>query len=1416
MQGMNRLTTITTYLLAFAAVAAEPSFKLLNRGTYYPASRTLAFPYASCQVTNFAITVSKCYVNNLNAYQLKSEEMKSRMTKVAARHIELAPPYDEPANRMLPLGDLLGSCAPGFYLLQVDTGMSVKRGGSWWSWREEVKDECVFAITDLGISAAVSPSKDEPQAMVLIHSLKDGSPVKGAAVTLLSRSNQVVGQGKSDKYGVAKIPFASSFKTDEDSVYGVMATLGGDLSYIQMDRTTSVFPRDDYGQGELDEVRAYLFAERDICRPGEAFETGMFLRSSPQGGMKAIGNAPVDLELFDASDNRIEQRRLTTDRWGFVAAKWDIPASAQVGNWYVVARMAGNELGRFNVNISAYVPDRFRVGLTIDEIAPAATNPPTFRGTSVYYFGENVKDAEWKVSASMCLAPPAPHLSGWAYGTAKVPDIRTFASKGFVEDGAFETTYPQPSFEMMRTSKSPVMINVEASVTPPGARTVTASASVRYDPVACYIGIREGTSQSRDTRAFDLAFLPAKAGAAIPAEVGEEEISVSLIRHEWKCHAVARNDGTFRMEWREEHTELTELSRTVKVGVVEYPAKALAAGSYTLVATTADGLETRFNFWHWEGAVSERSASPAALHLKADRAKAQPGETVKLTFAATSRGRAYFAAGERGLETTGSFAVKPGENSFTVPIRNDAASRYTYVVVTVLNENAPNARRLSGQARIRVEHADRKYPISIELPETARPGETVNVKVKADGAGAVRLMAVDEGVLALTGYETPDIFSALYDYDFGCPFAFNDLYSQIYPDLKILPNGQIGGGGFVEAAKRKNVRTRRDSTLKQKETARVVLPLVEIPASGETTARMTMPDFTGAMRVMAVAVDERRAGAATGDVIVRDAASLFLNAPRCAVGGDTYELTTEVFNHDLPESDWTLDVAGQTFAGRLGKGASTNVVFTVKIPESADGVQTLRGTLKIGGETFKDETFLTVRPKNPPIIEVAYAVRRADAPKPESEPATNEWVRLDEDKTEECATPRAVLAGALKWLEDYPYGCLEQTTAAAFPFLAADDLFRLGVIDEATRSNAVVKVKASYGEIMQMALGDGSFAMWPGGRDTWNDGSLFALHFIFAAERQGWVKPEPRNRMVGWLRRYANVNDPRTRLNRAYAAYILALAGDDVFATCAKNILATKEIDFASFLASAALVQGGYAADGVLAYNAAVAARVWEKGVLPVSDGWSRIRAYGMALTIIGMSPSGAGSDAAPLVVKLIESLRGDGSAWGTTRDNAWASSGLARFAQRDLIFSYRFRSGIPKEMPVHSDVITVCRPFPERVKKGELIEVEISLSAPQYIERAVLCDLVPGGFELEDAALVTRSKEGVVSIPGRSEIRDDRWLWFGSIYKHAEGEKPMKLRYRLRAVTRGTFMVPALSVENMYDPDVAGFVEARSTVVVE
>ena len=1407
-----RKCLLLSSVLALAALADEPSFTLLNKGMYWPLSRDVQFPYSSALVSNLDVKVSKSYVNNLNAYRLDSDEMTGRMAVVAKKRLEVPPPYGKKANRMLRLADVTDNLEPGFYRLEVDTGVRAREGGETWHWWRDVKDDCLFALTDLGLVAEVSPSKDNPRAVVLVHSLTDGRPVSGATVFVLTRANQVAGQGVTDGQGVANIPLTASFRPSEDSVYGVLATKDKDVSYLQLDWRSSVQSRDEDEQNALEDVRAFLFAERDICRPGESFDTGLFLRQSPQADMKVLANAPVELELVDPEDDRVELRRVRTDRWGFVAATWSVPSGARVGSWRVVAKLAGRTLGTFSVNVSAYVPDRFRV----DFKAGLTNGVPEFRGVATYYFGEDVREASCKVEVSVTRAPNLPVWKGWTVGDGKLPQGAGWKAEGDVDDGHFEATYPDDELALIRKARTPLLLNAEGSATPPGARTVTARTSLRFDPTDRYVGVREAEALVRQGRAFEFAFLPAREGASVSTN---GEIAVRLIRREWKCHAVERGSG-YRMEWREERLEQPQLARRTGPGKVEYADGELPSGAYTLVATCGEELETRLDFWHWAGEVSERSVSPASLSLRCGCEKAKPGDEVSLEFDAAGEGMAYVAVGERGFEETKALAVRKGVNRFSVKVRPDAVSRYTYVVVTVVNRDEPNVRRLSGLARIRVDHAAMRYPIEMKVPEVAKPGETVKVSLSADGPGAVRLMAVDEGVLALTGYEAPDAFSEFHDYDFGCPFACHDLYSLVYPDLKILPNGQIGGGAVGAAIKRKNVRTRKDSTLKQKETARVVLPLVEIPASGQVTVPMTLPDFTGSMRLMAVAVDERRSGGAMQPVIVRDAASLFVNAPRAVTGGDRYELVAEVFNHDLPESDWTLDVDGRAFAGRLAKGASTNVSFVVAIPEDALGVRTVKGVLKIGGETFRDEVSVTVRARRPPVAEVVYLSLRPGETRPDLDEGKDAWVRLDENVMSECGSPRDVVGDALKWLGDYPYGCLEQVAAAAFPFLAAKDLRAIGLVDLAAASNAEKKVKAAYGEILQMAQDDGSFSMWPGGDDTWTDGSLFALHFVFAAERQGLVKPDPRGKMIRWLRELADGNNPKTRLRRAYAAYVLALAGEDGFAVPARNVLATRECDFASFLASAALVRGGFRADGETAFRQALVARPWETEELPSSVCWSRLRARAMALKIVTETlPGESGAQMVePLVGKLMDGLRNDASGWGTTRDNAWAAAGLAAFCAAHpgkAAYVRRIRSGIPKFLPARSDAIKVTRRLPARVKRGELVEVEIELASAKDVESAVLCDLLPGGFELEDSALRTRSAKAGDNV-GRSEIRDDRWLWFGELPRTGKDAKPLKLTYRLRAVTRGTFAVPALTVEDMYDPDCAGSVDAGGTVTVE
>ena len=207
----------------------EPVFNLLSRGTYYPVKSigTLRFPYEARFVTNLTVRISKAFENNLNYYNLGSWQAEQRMIRVAEAEIHLSPPYHETANRMLELDNILTNRAPGFYRLQIETD-GYRR--NWWGGSgSPLTEETTFALTDLGVNAAIS-EKDGRQAFAAVCRFSDGQPVAGADVTFLSQKNRIVTQGKTGADGSLRSAHEPRYASQDDRVRGVLVKTADDLS----------------------------------------------------------------------------------------------------------------------------------------------------------------------------------------------------------------------------------------------------------------------------------------------------------------------------------------------------------------------------------------------------------------------------------------------------------------------------------------------------------------------------------------------------------------------------------------------------------------------------------------------------------------------------------------------------------------------------------------------------------------------------------------------------------------------------------------------------------------------------------------------------------------------------------------------------------------------------------------------------------------------------------------------------------------------------------------------------------------------------------------------------------------------------------------------------------------------------------
>lgn len=1426
---------------------AAPMLRFLSSGLYLPLrSAKLDFPYASRNVGKVRVKLSRAYENNLNLNDLRDSDSIRWMKEVAAAEFTLDTPANAEVNHLLSLDPLLPKREPGVYRLEIDDGNR-------WS----AADRCDFVLTDLGVQAVLNPNGRA--AEVFVRTLSGNQPVPGAETTLLSEKNQLVSSGKTGADGAVQLSYRSDFDPAVDRPAGVLVKTAADLTYFRLDsphRTASVAAE------PTDRPRAFLFAERGVCRPGEEFELSLFVRSRQDGELKILPGLPVVLTMFDPLGKVWAKYTVTLDRFGYAAKRIALPADAALGEYRLVCGDGAN-WGETAIQAAMYIPDKLKVGLS--PVAADDGDGTGFRIAANYYFGPQVSGGEYLVLISAVPgANPAHWPSDWTVGD---PESFTagaaFAEKGVLPpEGALKVNYPGLLRRGGR-SFNPVRFNATATVAEPGGRGVSAFASTNWFPSDYFLGLRRESEPNAAGVSVALKLLPARddGGAVLAADT---EINFELSRIEWD-YAVVADGGRYRREWRQIRLPRPADARRITVPkgtrladfASNYRLETLPDGLYQLRAGVANApIATVFEFFHARGESGGRPANPLVLNFQTDAEQYRPGAVAKVTFESPADGEATVVAGERGIELAKSFAVKAGSNTFELQIPAKAATSAYYAGVTLLTPGARSFGLLTLKVDQQPEH---RLAVKLVAPAVAKPGEAVKIRVElADGAGRpqaglVKLFAVDEGVLALTAYKTPDIYRAFFGED-GNPFLFYDVYGDIYPELKILPDGRIGGdksaNPFAAAGKL--------AELGGKKCARLLLEAFEVPAAGSREVEAVMPDHLGSLRLMAVAANAARVGGAEREIVLRDRIGASIAAPLVLAPGDRAELSFTLFNFELEPGDYRFLVtlppmlqSNQTvFTGKLVKG--TPLTVTLPVTALAAGTGDLKWELALGSEVKTGRERLNVRPVGirqtrsetvalPPGQSATFAPDPADW-----EPGSTSRLALADG-------PAAKLGAALEWLQSYPYGCCEQTVAAAFPLLAADELVKGNVIAPELAEGYRQQLAAAYARLLAMRLGDGSFAMWPGGNEVWPDGSIFAAHFIFEAVNRKVIAPDDRVLIPlrNWLRRQADDASLENRMRRAYAVYVLAAAGDEAFVNPARNLLSRGQTDYASLLAALALVRGGYAVEATPALAEAVRERVWLEA--PAFSFATPASQLGMTLYLLLDNNFRDEAVLHSMAIELARQLRSDGGNWGTTQANAWAVLGLGIYAgrypaaplaatletngnKRELACSENFElkspvtvtnngsspltvtrsiTGIPRETPREAGSIKLKKEFlnaagqaVDTVNHGDLVFIRLTIASPVQASNVVIADLLPAGLAIEDELLATRSallppelraKYGALT-PKLLEKRDDRLLIFGDL---APGTA--EFTCRARAVTRGVFAVPPVQAEAMYHPDLNG-----------
>ena len=941
-------------------------------------------------------------------------------------------------------------------------------------------------------------------------------------------------------------------------------------------------------------------------------------------------------------------------------------------------------------------------------------------------------------------------------------------------------------------------------------------------------------------------------------------------------------DGRKRWQSTEELNEIDEKTFTLSNGLGTVSFRPEEWGSYLVrVSDGSDNARAVYRFYATDPQYAGRGSQLIdRIDMTCDKEAYRLGETAHVKINAPFEGLMLITVETGKLITRNVRLVENREITFDVPITQELRPNAWISAWLIRPVNDSDAKqwashRAIGLTRIKTDLSDYNINVGISIPAKAEPASKLPVTITLKGSSAnisrnadVAIALVDDGVLGLTRYKTPDLLNHFWGMKKLNSEGY-DIYDQLIPvedraTEQLHPAGDEGMGALIN-----------DGSIQRFKILSLFDGVVYPDDKGMITTEIELPEFSGRGRLFVVAASGRNFGHAEKTVeIARDIVTE-AGLPRFAAPGDEFVVPVSVFNTSGQNKDVRVNLVpeglmlSESYANlKISAGAKAEFSVTARALGGAN-----RAVLKV--TTSWGRSSATVTYKMPvrsawPAITLAGSgifqpgTTRLDIP-------LNNFMGDVSGNLTLAGTPAVNLTRAVDFLNAYPYACLEQTISGAWPFLilpdAVAELDPLITTDTALRE----RTDGAINRIQSMQLYNGSFSAWPGTNTPYNWGSVYAAHFLLSAKNAGVNFPdEMLTGAMNWIRQFLasmpaysydgeELDDFTTK---AYAVYVLALNGERPLGWIEylrENEASLRPSGHIYLAGAQALIDGN--SDAL-------------KGIqLGKNSGWSGVTLESETRNIASLLCMWLDVEPqAPEVTELAVRLAGLGSngSWHSTQDNSSAIVALARYnveaagAKSDIharvttetsdnallrydnaaaslkvsdlpkntailietegtgqgCYSWSI-TGFPKTQPKaeRRNVNVECMYFDEQgnavnlmqpIRHGSVIQAVLTVKPSMTVNNLALNYLLPAGFEIENARLDDGAEEQPGTYGIVNDVRDDRLVLF---FDRLSGER--SYGFKMRAVTRGIFRMPQVSAYGMYDAGVRFTGQAQPNVEI-
>lgn len=1328
--------------------------------------------------------------------------------------------------------------------------------------------------SDLGLLAKRG---GDGATMVVVNDLKTTQPLSGVQLELFDYQQQLIGSASTGADGKAII-------SSKQKPFALIARSGPQRGYLKiLDGESLSLSNFNVGGEYVNKgLKGFLYGERGVWRPGDSLYLSFILEDK----MKLLPPShPVVFELQNPQGQITSRLVRSNSENSFYKFATATSSDAPTGNWLGRVKVGGTEFTQ-PVKIEMVKPNRLKINLDFGVDKLTADNS-TISGNLKVNWLHGAPGKNLRAQFEVLLTKGTTKFDQYSEYIFDDPSVDFYSESMPVYDGYTDSEgNARVNVEIPVSAAAPGMLNAvfRGKVFEESGNFSIDRFSIPYYPYRSLTGIRlpqgdkaRGMLLTDTTHRVDIVTVDADGNPL------SRSIELSIYKIDWRWWWDSSEGSINFMSGN--YAQPISVGKVLTVNgkgswnfKIKYPEWGrFFVKAYDPQSGHSTGKVVYIDWPGWAGRARNESDGATMLSFSSDKPMYNIGEKANLVIPGSDQGRALISIenGSRVLQTYW-LETQKGDNKFSFDITKEMTPN-VFINVTLLQPHAQTSNdlpiRLYGVIPISVEDPDTHLNPVITMPDVLEPGKEVVIKVSEQSKRKMTytMAIVDEGLLDLTRFKTPDAWSRFYARE-ALGVKTWDLYDHVMGSFGGRLDRLLALGGDSElAAKEDDAKANRF-----KPVVKFLGPFTLDGGSNEH--KFIMPQYIGSVKTMLVAGYDGAYGKAEKVTPVRKPLMVLATLPRVLGPEESVKLPITLFTSDKNINNVKVDVkiTGPVSISEASRSVSMNgnsdltVDFGLLV-KSETGKATIKVTAVSGNYQATDEIEIEVRNPNPPVTKVQDAILEAgktwtSVVAPVGVKGTNSSM------LEISSLPPINLGQRLKYLYQYPYGCIEQTTSAVFPQLYLD---KVKTLTEDEKSSIQRNVKAGIERLKTFINRDGGFSYWPGGDDSDSWSSSYAGHFLIEAEAKGFFVPNDmirrwkkyqKSKVQGWRK---NQEYSSSELIQAYRLYTLALSGDPELGAMNRLREQTPLPATAAWLLAATYVKAGQpeAARKLIDNLSTVVKPYQEMAYSYGSD--TRDKAI-ILETLILLNEREKGFE----IVKELSQSLSNSNYWMSTQSLAWSLKSVGTFAAEaqkgELKFTYNYNGkevtasteltiaqvSLPVEGTKNGNLTVVSaskgvlfvRLISEGVPargteedesknlnlsvsytdtKGNPIEVERLEQGSEFVatvtvfnpgirgiyKNLALNQIFPSGWEINNLRLTGDEGARLTGdVPTYQDIRDDRVY----TYFDLSANQRKTFKFLLTASYAGSYYLPAVSCEAMYDNSVYARKKGKVVEVVK